>query len=99
MATALGVEVSVATWLMTLFMVFGLSLGLSLIRSPFLRKVYSTTFGLILAFYLNGFAYSFVLLTILAVYVPMALLPRNQAVIVGNLINVASLTIANWWDF
>ena len=93
-----GVEETVAMWLITMILTFISSLGLSLIRNTFCRKVYSTTFGLIGGFYLNGFAYIFIIITFMLVYLTMVLLPRKQAVIAGNLVALACLTFGNLCD-
>ena len=93
-----GADETVAVWLITMIMTFVLSLGLSLIRNTFMRKVYSTTLGAIGGFYLNGFAYIFVIITFLMVYLTMVLLPRKQACIAGNAVAFICLTLGNLVD-
>ena len=93
--------------------IFALSLLLSLIKTPSLRMLYSSSLGLFFGFYCNGFGYSYVLLSYLAVQLTIYLFPsrpivllfiytvpsRRLAYITGNIIALFFLLYANWIDF
>ena len=61
-----------------------LSFGLSQLKQPTVRKWYSTTFGLLLGFYLLGLAYFVVIAQIVCAYVAMVVMPtRRSAMFLG----------------
>ena len=64
------------TWLLTMFATFLASLVLSHIKSPTARKAYSSTSGLLLALYLNGPGYLFIIANFMGVYLILLTLPR-----------------------
>ena len=99
-AEALVIDDGTATWIFAMVSVFILSLGLSLITNPTIRKWYSTSIGLFFGFYVNGMGYAIVLLMFVAVYLALAFLPRSQACNVGNAIALVFLSLGNfyvWW--
>ena len=54
-------DLSVAAWVVSVISVFVGCLLLSLIDSPFLRKMFSTTIGTVFGFYINGPGYVWVI--------------------------------------
>ena len=79
--------------------IFLLSLGLTFIKTPFIRKWYSTSIGIFAGFYVYGFGYFIVIAMDVSVWPIMAFLPKQQAFWVGNAVAVTILTLSNLYAF
>ena len=98
--TATGTDdLGTACWVFSVISIFGLSLVLSLIEYPLLRKLFSTTFGFVFGFYIFGPGYVWNLLQFMVIYVVLAVLPREAGAKVGHVIAFATLTMSNLYVF
>ena len=92
-------DLGTACWVFVVYMSFGCGLLLSLIDSPFLRKWFSSSVGMILGFFMYGPGYVWCLAMFLTVYIFLAVLPREAGAKVGHLIAFAYLALANLYVF
>ena len=92
-------DLGTACWVFVVYMSFGCGLLLSLIDSPFLRKWFSSSVGMILGFFIYGPGYVWCLAMFLTVYIFLAVLPREAGAKVGQLIAFVYLALANLYVF
>ena len=96
----LGPSETLLAIFLTYLAMFFLSLLLSLIKTPFLRKVYSSSLGLFLGFYCNGFGFIYVLMSYAVVQLTIYVVPsRRFAYILGHLHAGTFLIYGNVIDY
>ena len=94
-----GQEISRIIFFTWLLLTFALCLGLSLIKSPQIRKLYSTVLGLLCAFYCFGVGYLAIIFQFIAFYAVNLVLPRNLACTVSLLFIIATHTFILYTDW
>ena len=98
--TATGTDdLGTACWVFSCIAIFGLSLVLSLIDVPIVRKLFSTTMSFVFGFYIFGPGYVWILLQFIVIYVVLAVLPRDAGAKVGHAIAFVTLSMSNLYVF
>ncbi len=80
----MGLPLAKSSVFLAILLCFFLCLGLSLLRDPLYRKIYSTSCGLLLGFYCYGFGYLVVIIHFSTTWLIAAMLPRNAAFYAAN---------------